>query len=57
MQPYTEDHYASHKERPWSSAREIVPLALEMLQPNTVIDLGRGTGEWLSVSVQGTWCR
>jgi len=32
-----------------SSAREIVPLILELIQPTSVIDVGCGIGTWLSV--------
>jgi SAM-dependent methyltransferase len=31
------------------SARVMVPMVLELVQPKSVIDLGCGTGEWLSV--------
>jgi SAM-dependent methyltransferase len=31
------------------SAREIVPIVLEMVQPRSVVDVGCGVGAWLSV--------
>src|SRR5215831_1626594 len=31
------------------SAEVIVPLALELVQPNSVVDVGCGTAEWLAV--------
>ena len=47
--PYTADWYRWNKENARSSARVIVPLVLELVQPKSVIDVGCGTGEWLSV--------
>jgi len=49
VQPYTEDYYAAHKEDMRLSAEVIVPLVLELVQPRSVIDVGCGPGEWLSV--------
>ena len=59
MQPYNEDYHAVRKERARSSAREIVPLVLGLVHPRSVIDVGCGTGEWLSVfkerGVEDVW--
>src|SRR5215211_2308030 len=63
MKPYTEDYYAARRIgdiRPSArSARVIVPLVLELVQPKSVIDVGCGTGEWLSVfeehGVEDVW--
>ncbi len=48
-QPYTEDYYSAFEEGSRLSARIIVPLVLELVQPTSVIDVGCGTAEWLSV--------
>ena len=49
MQPYTDDFYRDLQEGARRSARVIVPLVLELLQPRHVIDVGCGLGTWLSV--------
>lgn len=49
MQPYTQDYYADIREGTKSSARAIVPLVLELVQLRSVVDVGCGTGGWLSV--------
>jgi SAM-dependent methyltransferase len=46
---YTEDYYKAIKEGSRKSAREIVPLVLELTQPKSVVDIGCGSGDWLSV--------
>lgn len=48
MQPYTKD-YKIHQEGSRRSAKEIIPLVLELIQPKRVIDVGCGVGGWLSV--------
>ena len=52
MQPYTEDFYKDIKDGSRSSAKEIVPLVLELVRPRSVIDIGCGIGTWLSVFVE-----
>jgi SAM-dependent methyltransferase len=47
--PYTIDFYKNHREGSRRSARQIVPLVLELVQPKSVIDVGCGVGAWLSV--------
>lgn len=49
MQSYTEHFYKDQQERTRQSAKEIIPLVLELVQPKQVIDVGCGTGTWLSV--------
>ncbi|HEY9769023.1 MAG TPA: methyltransferase domain-containing protein [Coleofasciculaceae cyanobacterium] len=49
MQAYTEDFFNDLKEGAKQSAQEIVPLVLELVQPCSVVDIGCGSGEWLSV--------
>jgi ribosomal protein L11 methylase PrmA len=49
MHRYSEDYCAVRKEGTRSSAEVIVPLVLEVVKARSVIDVGCGTGEWLSV--------
>lgn len=46
---YTDSFFASIQQSSLDSAKEIVPLVIELLQPNSVIDVGCGLGTWLSV--------
>jgi SAM-dependent methyltransferase len=47
--PYTGEFYRDHREVSLRSARVIVPLVLRLVQPRSVVDVGCGTGTWLSV--------
>lgn len=47
--PYTKEYYQSLREGVRKSAEAIVPLVMELLHPRSVIDVGCGTGIWLSV--------
>ncbi len=47
--PYDAQFFRKIQEGSVSSAREIVPLVLELLRPTSVIDIGCGFGAWLSV--------
>jgi SAM-dependent methyltransferase len=47
--PYTPEFYAPFREGSKESARRIVPLILELIGCQSVIDLGCGLGVWLSV--------
>ena len=46
---YTESFFELIDRSALDSARVIVPLVMELLQPQTVIDVGCGLGAWLSV--------
>lgn len=47
--PYNENFYETLKQGSRRSAKEIVPLVLELIQPKSVVDVGCGLGSWLSV--------
>jgi len=49
VQPYTKRFFQDITEGSRRSAREIVPLVLELVRPRSVIDVGCGVGTWLSV--------
>jgi SAM-dependent methyltransferase len=46
---YNRDFYKIHQSGSRRSARVIVPLVLELIRPQSVVDVGSGTGTWLSV--------
>jgi SAM-dependent methyltransferase len=46
---YTEQFYTDQQAGSLRSAREVVPLILDMLKPRSVVDVGCGVGAWLSV--------
>ena len=46
---YTGDFYKLHRDSSRQSAKQIVPMVLELVHPNSVIDVGCGMGAWLSV--------
>ncbi|MBI3812114.1 MAG: methyltransferase domain-containing protein [Nitrospirae bacterium] len=45
---YTDEFYRALREGAHKSARAIVPLVLEYVEPRSVVDVGCGTGTWLS---------
>lgn len=47
--PYDERFFEEIEEGSQRSAQEVVPLVLEIIQPKSIIDVGCGTGTWLSV--------
>ena len=49
LKSYAEDHSVSSTNESLLSAREIVPLIMETISPDRVIDVGCGLGAWLSV--------
>lgn len=48
-QTYSDAFYKAIREGSISSARQIVPLVLDLVHPASVVDVGCGTGSWLSV--------
>jgi SAM-dependent methyltransferase len=48
MQPYSFQFFASTQEESRRSASAVVPLVLQFVQPNSVIDVGCGVGGWLA---------
>jgi SAM-dependent methyltransferase len=47
--PYTGEFYKLHRDISRQSAKQIVPMVLELVRPKSVIDVGCGVGAWLSV--------
>ena len=45
---YTETFFQDMGPQSGSSAAIVVPLLCELLEPGSVVDVGCGTGEWLS---------
>ena len=48
MPHYTEELYQYLQKTSQESAKEIIPILWEFVQPKRVIDVGCGTGTWLS---------
>jgi SAM-dependent methyltransferase len=48
MQPYDEAFFQEQISDSYRSAREVVPVVLEMVRPRSVIDVGCGVGAWLA---------
>jgi SAM-dependent methyltransferase len=46
---YTENYFAELRDGSAQSARQIVPLIVELFHPRSVIDVGCGVGTWLAV--------
>lgn len=59
MQNYTEEFYEFVRKGAKESAKEIIPIVFEFIQPKSVIDVGCGLGTWLSVfqasGVEDVW--
>ncbi len=49
MVKYSKSFYESLESQALNSAREVVPFLLQTFKPASVVDVGCGTGEWLSV--------
>lgn len=66
MKLYSRDFFKWMQIGSRSSAQEIVPLICELIKPKRIIDLGCGTGEWLTafkqygaqkvLGVDNYWC-
>lgn len=52
MSIYNEKFYDSQEQGSLRSAREILPIVLELINPASVIDVGCGLGTWLSVFIE-----
>jgi SAM-dependent methyltransferase len=46
--PYSADFFRAHREGAWRSARATVPLILDVIAVQSVIDVGCGQGTWLA---------
>jgi SAM-dependent methyltransferase len=46
---YTTDFFSQHQQQSLESAKQIIPEILKYIQPDSVIDIGCGTGAWLLV--------
>ncbi len=46
---YDKNFYKGQKDISYLSAKEVLPIIVDLLSPNTVIDVGCGLGTWLSV--------
>lgn len=49
MTVYSNEFYETNKEGSSRSAGVVVPLVMDLVNPNSVIDVGSGVGTWLSV--------
>ena len=50
--PYTPAFFDMLHDGAMSSARVIVPIVIELVKPRSVVDVGCGTGAWLSVLME-----
>ena len=50
--PYDQAFYADVSRMARDSAKAIVPIVVELVQPTSVIDVGCGTGTWLTAFVE-----
>lgn len=51
-QPYSTDFYSRVLSGAARSAREIVPIAVDLIAPRSIVDVGCGLGAWLSAFQQ-----
>ena len=47
--PYNQDFFKDQRDGSLRSARKIVPLIMEIVHPESVVDVGCGLGTWLKV--------
>jgi SAM-dependent methyltransferase len=47
--PFTSEFFAQQGGASIESARNVVPVVMELIQPRSVVDVGCGTGTWLAV--------
>lgn len=47
--PYTDEFFGTHEAASHQSAEIVIPIVLNLVPVNSVIDVGCGTGAWLSV--------
>jgi SAM-dependent methyltransferase len=62
---YSQAFYSSRQEASLRSARAVLPFALQLVEPRSIVDFGCGTGTWLSAAkelgvrkvlgVEGAW--
>jgi cyclopropane fatty-acyl-phospholipid synthase-like methyltransferase len=52
MWNYSREFFEKLKETSVKSAREIVPILMELVHPESVVDIGCGAGSWLSVFME-----
>ena len=52
LMQYKKSFYRSLESQGLNSAREILPFIVNLLAPQSVVDVGCGTGEWLSVCME-----
>lgn len=48
--PYSETFFAAHDAGARASAEAVLPWLLELLEPESIVDVGCGTGTWLRVA-------
>ncbi|SDM60503.1 Methyltransferase domain-containing protein [Fictibacillus solisalsi] len=46
---YSKEFFKSKREDSLSSAHGVVPIVMDLIQPKSVLDVGCGTGTWLTV--------
>ena len=49
MHNYSKEFYLALQEGAIQSARTIVPLVIELIQPSSILDIGCGNGAWISI--------